>query len=55
MPLFEAMGELIVHVGELGMGQQVKVISNAVAAATAPRSRRRWWSGAAPASTSRRC
>jgi 3-hydroxyisobutyrate dehydrogenase-like beta-hydroxyacid dehydrogenase len=26
------MGELIVHVGELGMGQQVKVISNAVAA-----------------------
>jgi 3-hydroxyisobutyrate dehydrogenase-like beta-hydroxyacid dehydrogenase len=32
MPLFEAMGELIVHVGALGMGQQVKVISNAVAA-----------------------
>jgi 3-hydroxyisobutyrate dehydrogenase-like beta-hydroxyacid dehydrogenase len=32
MPLFEAMGELIVHVGELGMGQQAKVISNAVAA-----------------------
>ena len=32
MPLFEAMGELIVHVGELGMGQMVKVISNAVAA-----------------------
>jgi 3-hydroxyisobutyrate dehydrogenase-like beta-hydroxyacid dehydrogenase len=31
-PLFEAMGELIVHVGELGMGQQAKVISNAVAA-----------------------
>jgi 3-hydroxyisobutyrate dehydrogenase-like beta-hydroxyacid dehydrogenase len=31
-PLFEAMGELIVHVGELGTGQQVKVISNAVAA-----------------------
>jgi 3-hydroxyisobutyrate dehydrogenase-like beta-hydroxyacid dehydrogenase len=31
-PLFEAMGELIVHVGELAMGQQVKVISNAVAA-----------------------
>jgi 3-hydroxyisobutyrate dehydrogenase-like beta-hydroxyacid dehydrogenase len=30
--LFEAMGELIVHVGELGMGQQAKVISNAVAA-----------------------
>jgi 3-hydroxyisobutyrate dehydrogenase-like beta-hydroxyacid dehydrogenase len=32
MPLFEAMGQLIVHVGELGMGQQAKVISNAVAA-----------------------
>jgi 3-hydroxyisobutyrate dehydrogenase len=32
MPLFEAMGELIVHVGEVGTGQQVKVISNAVAA-----------------------
>jgi 3-hydroxyisobutyrate dehydrogenase-like beta-hydroxyacid dehydrogenase len=32
MPLFDAMGELIVHVGEVGMGQQVKVISNAVAA-----------------------
>ena len=32
MPLFEAMGELVVHVGELGAGQQVKVISNAVAA-----------------------
>ena len=32
MPLFEAMGELIVHVGDLGMGQQAKVISNAVAA-----------------------
>jgi len=31
-PLFEAMGELIVHVGEVGRGQQVKVISNAVAA-----------------------
>jgi 3-hydroxyisobutyrate dehydrogenase len=32
MPLFEAMGELIVHVGEGGRGQEVKVISNAVAA-----------------------
>jgi 3-hydroxyisobutyrate dehydrogenase-like beta-hydroxyacid dehydrogenase len=32
MPLFEAMGDLVVHVGELGAGQQVKVISNAVAA-----------------------
>ena len=32
MPLLQAMGELIVHVGETGRGQQVKVISNAVAA-----------------------
>jgi 3-hydroxyisobutyrate dehydrogenase-like beta-hydroxyacid dehydrogenase len=32
MPLFEAMGELIVRVGEVGRGQQVKVIANAVAA-----------------------
>jgi 3-hydroxyisobutyrate dehydrogenase-like beta-hydroxyacid dehydrogenase len=32
-PLFEAMGELIVHVGELGHGEAVKVINNAVAAA----------------------
>jgi 3-hydroxyisobutyrate dehydrogenase-like beta-hydroxyacid dehydrogenase len=32
-PLFEAMGELVVHVGELGQGQLVKVINNAVAAA----------------------
>jgi 3-hydroxyisobutyrate dehydrogenase len=32
MPLLQAMGELIVHVGEAGRGQQVKVISNAVAA-----------------------
>jgi 3-hydroxyisobutyrate dehydrogenase-like beta-hydroxyacid dehydrogenase len=32
-PLFEAMGELIVHVGPLGQGQLVKVINNAVAAA----------------------
>jgi len=32
-PLFEAMGEAILHVGELGHGQTVKVISNAVAAA----------------------
>jgi 3-hydroxyisobutyrate dehydrogenase-like beta-hydroxyacid dehydrogenase len=31
-PLFEVMGERIVHVGEVGRGQQVKVISNAVAA-----------------------
>jgi 3-hydroxyisobutyrate dehydrogenase-like beta-hydroxyacid dehydrogenase len=32
MPLFEAMGEVIVHVGEVGDGQAVKVISNAVSA-----------------------
>jgi 3-hydroxyisobutyrate dehydrogenase len=31
-PLFEAMGELIVHVGPLGHGQKVKLINNAVAA-----------------------
>ncbi len=34
-PLFEAMGETIVHVGEVGTGQQVKVISNAVSAVNA--------------------
>jgi 3-hydroxyisobutyrate dehydrogenase len=32
-PLFEAMGELIVHVGAVGQGQLMKVINNAVAAA----------------------
>ncbi|MEX2253482.1 MAG: NAD(P)-dependent oxidoreductase [Thermoleophilaceae bacterium] len=32
-PLLDAMGELIVHVGELGHGQMVKVISNSLAAA----------------------
>ncbi len=32
-PLLEAMGKLIVHVGELGHGQMVKVISNSLAAA----------------------
>ena len=32
-PLFEAIGELIVHVGPVGQGQLVKVINNAVAAA----------------------
>jgi 3-hydroxyisobutyrate dehydrogenase-like beta-hydroxyacid dehydrogenase len=32
MPLLEAMGELIVHVGPIGTGQQVKVLSNAVSA-----------------------
>jgi 3-hydroxyisobutyrate dehydrogenase-like beta-hydroxyacid dehydrogenase len=31
-PFFEAMGEVILHVGELGQGQTVKVISNAVGA-----------------------
>ena len=31
-PLFEIMGELIVHCGAVGQGQAVKVISNAVAA-----------------------
>jgi 3-hydroxyisobutyrate dehydrogenase-like beta-hydroxyacid dehydrogenase len=32
MPLLEAMGEIIVHVGGVGTGQQVKVLSNAVSA-----------------------
>ena len=32
MPLLKAMGEIIVHVGDVGAGQQVKVISNAVTA-----------------------
>jgi 3-hydroxyisobutyrate dehydrogenase-like beta-hydroxyacid dehydrogenase len=32
MPLLEAMGEVIVHVGDVGTGQQVKVLSNAVSA-----------------------
>ena len=32
MPLLQAMGEIIVHVGEVGAGQQVKVLSNAVSA-----------------------
>jgi 3-hydroxyisobutyrate dehydrogenase-like beta-hydroxyacid dehydrogenase len=31
-PLFEAMGELVVHVGGLGDGQTIKLINNAVAA-----------------------
>jgi 3-hydroxyisobutyrate dehydrogenase-like beta-hydroxyacid dehydrogenase len=31
-PLFDAMGELVVHVGPLGHGQMVKLINNAVAA-----------------------
>ena len=32
-PLFEVMGEVVVHAGPLGQGQQIKVINNAVAAA----------------------
>jgi 3-hydroxyisobutyrate dehydrogenase-like beta-hydroxyacid dehydrogenase len=34
-PIFEAMGETIVHAGPAGQGQMVKVISNCVAAANA--------------------
>ena len=34
-PLFEAMGEVIVHAGPVGHGQQIKVINNSVAAANA--------------------
>ena len=34
-PVLQAMGELIVHAGELGQGQVVKVINNAVAATNA--------------------
>ncbi len=34
-PLFEAMGETIVHAGELGHGQMVKLLNNAVAVANA--------------------
>ncbi len=34
-PLLQAMGELIVHAGPVGHGQQIKVINNAVAAANA--------------------
>jgi 3-hydroxyisobutyrate dehydrogenase-like beta-hydroxyacid dehydrogenase len=32
-PLFDAMGELVVHVGDLGHGETIKLINNAVAAA----------------------
>jgi 3-hydroxyisobutyrate dehydrogenase-like beta-hydroxyacid dehydrogenase len=32
-PLFEVMGALVVHVGDVGQGQMVKLINNAVAAA----------------------
>jgi 3-hydroxyisobutyrate dehydrogenase-like beta-hydroxyacid dehydrogenase len=34
-PLFEVMGDLVVHVGALGQGEMVKLINNAVAAANA--------------------
>ena len=34
-PLLEAMGELIVHVGELGQGAMLKLINNALGAANA--------------------
>jgi 3-hydroxyisobutyrate dehydrogenase len=34
-PLLDVMGQLVVHVGELGQGETVKLINNAVAAANA--------------------
>ena len=34
-PLFEVMGELVVHVGPLGDGETIKLINNSVAAANA--------------------
>ena len=34
-PLFETMGELVLHVGDTGQGQMVKLINNAVAAVNA--------------------
>ena len=34
-PLLEAMGRLIVHVGELGQGQMLKLINNSLGAANA--------------------
>jgi 3-hydroxyisobutyrate dehydrogenase len=34
-PLFEAMGDVIVHVGELGQGELLKLINNALGAANA--------------------
>ncbi len=34
-PLLEVMGELVLHVGELGQGQMLKLVNNAVAAANA--------------------
>ncbi len=35
LPALEAMGEVIVHVGELGQGEMLKLINNAIAAANA--------------------
>jgi 3-hydroxyisobutyrate dehydrogenase-like beta-hydroxyacid dehydrogenase len=35
LPALEAMGRLVVHVGELGQGQMLKLLNNAVAAANA--------------------
>lgn len=35
LPLFEAMGELVVHVGPAGQGQVVKVLNNTLAAVSA--------------------
>jgi 3-hydroxyisobutyrate dehydrogenase-like beta-hydroxyacid dehydrogenase len=34
-PLLDVMGELVLHVGELGQGQMLKLVNNAVAAANA--------------------
>jgi 3-hydroxyisobutyrate dehydrogenase len=34
-PLFEAMGELVVHAGDLGDGEMIKLINNSVAAVNA--------------------
>ncbi len=34
-PLFESMGELIVHVGDLGQGEMLKLINNSLGAANA--------------------
>jgi 3-hydroxyisobutyrate dehydrogenase-like beta-hydroxyacid dehydrogenase len=34
-PLLRVMGELVVHVGELGQGEMLKIINNSVAAANA--------------------
>jgi 3-hydroxyisobutyrate dehydrogenase-like beta-hydroxyacid dehydrogenase len=35
LPMLEAMGELIVHVGELGQGEMLKLINNSLGAANA--------------------